>query len=414
MPKSTIISKSPPLSQLRRPPYRRRAADTAASGHALQQSTIIPLEEIQCGHFYNCSISFTPVGRGRRVPRTIPKHRVLVKEVDTTAGERLVEIFYLTTFSGSTPSAFHGSRNDKRRMYLPMEPHAHLGYLSLASSPPLMCGWLNFARPMLVRYTDDLPSARKLRRAPESVGATIPLRHAAIVLPDWALEYTTQMCYAWKDTINSTALGRQREWPARAKRLHDTFIARKNSEQGMARSRPEDEGEDGEEWAGITDVCSRPTTWGRLSHTDFLQLFDGSCDDGEAEDGTYNLTEIEPSLAGPGFGTPNRHAGGMPLAPPNTGPRAPYLTTQQVVQPVLAAPGITAPSTSPCGALPLHAYVADEPNVQNSGRIGRTYDAYTAIAMFWNIVPGEEDIDPPADLYSTVLGGRPMPCMFLE
>lgn len=254
MPKSNTHHVSPgyPLSQSRHHPHANPTSDPAGRNVSIYQSTIVPFEQIKVGQFYNCCISFTPLRPGGRVPGTIPKHRVLVTRVETYNydGQQSVEYFYLTTLGGQTPAIFHGKGSVKQHMYLPFAPAEIPGYLSLESDPPVMCGYLHFAQPLLVDYAKDLRGSRKLRHAPGGSGIQIPLRHGPIVVGGSGLQYAGEMKLAWQGSMGCQNEDSGKNWAARAQQLLEKF-----SEQKEVTMEEGDEGdEEEEEWGGITGV----------------------------------------------------------------------------------------------------------------------------------------------------------------
>lgn len=70
-------------------------------------------------------------------------------EMRISAGHAVFEVYYITTFgSGRTsPTRFHRNGDLQRRMYLPTSPLDFPGYISLRSSPLVLGGSVNFARP---------------------------------------------------------------------------------------------------------------------------------------------------------------------------------------------------------------------------------------------------------------------------
>lgn len=258
MPKSNVTQKPPPPKYS---PYDSRPAGSAPAGRASRMSNAVPFEEIEDGRFYNASISFTPTVAGGRTPGSIPKHRVLVNRVER-GDKPSVELYYVTTFGGRSPTAFHGRHNDDWRMYLPMAPEQQIGYLSLSSVPPVIRGWLNFARPMLIRYSSDLSGSKKLRHPPESLGVAVPLPHGPVIIMDWGAQYIKAMKSSWNKTMDSTKVINQNRWPGCAELLHDTFLPQKDAGHDLNPERSSDE--DGEEWLGITGVCSLLTARVRL------------------------------------------------------------------------------------------------------------------------------------------------------
>lgn len=240
------------LPQTRHHPY---ANNLAGHNPSIYQSTIVPFEQIKVGQFYNCGISFTPIRPGGRVPGMIPKHRVLVTRIERHDGEQSVEYFYLTTFGGRTPTIFHGLGSVKRHMYLPFAPAELPGYLSLESDPTVMRGYLNFARPLLVAYTDDIPGPQKLQHAPESTGIQIPLRHGPIVIQGSGLQYARDMKSAWHDSMDTWNEDGGKNWAARAQLLLERFSEQKEATMKAGPlSGEEGDEEDDKEWGGITGV----------------------------------------------------------------------------------------------------------------------------------------------------------------
>lgn len=440
MPRSNAhpVSKPSPLSRVRHHPYAQPANNVTGRNPRIHESTIVPFKDIEIGRFYNCAISFTPILPGGRVPGMMPKHRVLVTRIESQANEHSVEVFYMTTFGGRTPALFHDTQSENRHMYLPFEPEQLAGRVSLSSNPPVIRGWLNFARPVLVTYSDDLPGPRKLRHAPESAGVRIPLRHGPIVIGGWGLQYAKEMKVAWQDTIDTPTSGSSRAWATRAQRLFEIFSGRKLAVEGMATSvageeRVGEEEEDEEEWGGITGVGFSFSFVGRvLSFADIRQLLDGN-DEHDTEDAVdpFTLREIERSLDTPGAATPKR-ASRSPLPTPTTigRHRLPFPATplfrSRNVRVFPQTPPLTCPR--PTRSLqhdeighvgePSTAILASEWDIGPPGLVHKpdaqrntnpVYDEYTATAVFWDIEDGEEDEieDPPADMYSKVICGRP-------
>lgn len=242
----------------------------------------------------------------------IPKHCVLVTRIERHDGEQSVEYFYLTTFGGRTPTIFHGLGSVKQHLYLPFAPAELPGYLSLESDPPVMRGYLNFARLLLVAYTDDIPGPRKLQHAPESAGIQIPLRHGPIVIRGSGLQYARDMKSAWHDSMDTWNEDGGKNWAARAQQLLERFSEQK--EVTMKAGTLSGEGEEGdeedeEEWGGITGVGLFLlllllffffASEFLLLLTDLRQPLDGN-DDREVGEGDhpFNLSEIDRSPVSP-------------------------------------------------------------------------------------------------------------------
>lgn len=172
------VAKSLPLRWGRRYPYtHEHRAPTKERAQRLPTSRpLVPFECLKVGQFYNCAISFKPITRGGKVPEALPKHKVLLaaKVLEYPA----VEAFCLTTFGGRTLAKFNGIEGVSREEYISVGGIA-VGnqltkYLGIESTPPVMKGWLNFVRPIMVEYDDTAPHRKRVCYASESTKTINP------------------------------------------------------------------------------------------------------------------------------------------------------------------------------------------------------------------------------------------------
>lgn len=160
--------------------------------------------------------------------------------------------------------------------------------------------------------------------------------------------------------------------------------------------------------------------------TNSSQLLDGTHDDDEAEGGSNDMVGISRSMTHGAAenATPHRQSGSLPPTPPHA---RPYLTApSRAIPPTLP---LTPPERNPTHSLPeptFPSFTKPQDTPVGSQTVSPTtprltactdhkYDEYIATVILSEILPGEEGIeDPPPDVYTTVLCGRPRPYLGLE
>lgn len=205
MPKSKQKSFTKPTRPLHNLPYSRQhrpAAPPITRESPANPFPLVPFNELVVGNFYNAAVAFNPDGARRTVPQSMIRHRILLTHIDRR--RKAVYVDYVTTFGNGrhTPTRFHSDLN-KRHMYIPFAPLDFPGYLSVASTPPLMKGWLNFADSCVIDYNAGISVKRMIPHAPESVGIGPPLRNGPIVMEEVQLGYVNAMHGSWKATVLS-------------------------------------------------------------------------------------------------------------------------------------------------------------------------------------------------------------------
>lgn len=383
---------------------------------------LVAFNDLVIGNFYNAAVTFKPNRAHRVVPQSMIKHRVLLTHIDHR--RKAVYVNYVTTFGNGhyTPTRFHKNERD-RQMYIPFDPLRFSGYLSVASTPPLMKGWLNFADPCVIDYNAGTSVRRMIRHTPESVGIAPPLRNGPIAIQDVQLGYVNAMHGGWKATVLS---GRSIEiWKDKAEKLRVEYLAKWETVQVV-----EDVGstiEDEEEWCGITCVSGSKLFFRYKAY--FLHQLRGgnipvgsdSDNDNDTDTDTDHDSEDSERSENCGSDVPSLHrASYVPEAAstPHRDPivQCPTPVSMERPQQVIGPPTNLRSTSDEQWGTRLESVIRPEGYVTQSAGADREtprYGTFTCEIVFWHIPAGaEDDFNDTTDAqWVQVMRGQTLPAL---